>query len=148
MKDILILMAEDSPTDAELARVAFKDGGIPNTLIIVPDGEEALAYMRKEGKYTDAAVPDLIILDLNMPRKDGRQVLVELKKGPHKQIPVVILTTSEDEFDIVSSYESSASCYVTKPVDFNKFLDVAKEIKSFFFKTVTLPPTGEALERR
>lgn len=140
-KAIRILMAEDSPTDAELARQAFKNGKLLNELVIVEDGVEALAYVRKEGKYADMPTPDVILLDLNMPKKDGREVLAELKADSKlKRIPVVILTTSEDEEDVLKSYELQASCYVTKPIDFEKFLDVAKHIKEFFFNVVTLPP--------
>lgn len=140
-KPIRILMAEDSPTDAELARQAFKNGKLLNELTIVQDGVEALLYLKKEGKYADAATPDVILLDLNMPRKDGRQVLAEIKQDSRlKRIPVVILTTSEDEEDVLKSYELQASCYVTKPIDFEKFLEVAKRIKEFFFHVVTLPP--------
>jgi two-component system, chemotaxis family, response regulator Rcp1 len=144
IKQVNILMAEDSPSDADLAREAFKNGKLLNELVIVPDGVEAMAYLRKEGKYANAVRPDIIILDLNMPRKDGRQVLSELKQDPvFKLIPVVILTTSEDEADILRSYELQASCYVTKPMDFEKFLEVAKQIKQFFFTVVTLPPNGD-----
>lgn len=140
-KSIRILMAEDSPTDAELARQAFKNGKLLNELTIVEDGVEALAYVRKEGKYKDVQTPDVILLDLNMPKKDGRQVLAELKEDTRlRRIPVVILTTSEDEEDVLKSYELQASCYVTKPIDFEKFLEVAKRIKEFFFHVVTLPP--------
>ncbi|HEY9732188.1 MAG TPA: response regulator [Drouetiella sp.] len=140
-KAIRILMAEDSPTDAELARQAFKNGKLLNELAIVEDGVEALAYVRKEGKYKDVSTPDVILLDLNMPKKDGREVLAELKADVRlRRIPVVILTTSEDEEDVLKSYELQASCYVTKPIDFDKFLEVAKRIKEFFFNVVTLPP--------
>lgn len=144
-RPIRILMAEDSPSDAELAREAFKNGKLLNDLVIVPDGAEAMAYMRKEGKYANEARPDVILLDLNMPKKDGREVLAELKKDPSfRLIPVVILTTSEDENDILKSYELQASCYVTKPMDFDKLLDVAKQIKQFYFHVVTLPPNGDS----
>jgi CheY-like chemotaxis protein len=144
IKPINILMAEDSPSDADLAREAFKNGKLLNELIIVPDGVEAMAYMRKEGKYANMPRPDLIMLDLNMPKKDGRQVLAELKQDPaFKFIPVVILTTSQDEADVLKSYELQASCYVTKPMDFDNFLEVAKQIKQFFFSVVTLPPSGD-----
>ncbi len=99
--------------------------------------------MRKEGQYASVPRPDLIVLDLNMPRKDGREVLAELKEDPSfRYIPVVILTTSEDETDVLRSYELQASCYVTKPMDFDKFLEVSKQIKEFFFSVVTLPPNG------
>ena len=141
---IRILMAEDSPSDAELARQAFKNGKLLNELTIVKDGVEALAYLRKEGEYQDVQSPDVILLDLNMPKKDGSEVLEEIKKDPNlRTIPVVILTTSEDEHDILRSYELQASSFITKPVEFEKFLDVAKGIRQFYFNIVTLPPNGD-----
>lgn len=141
---IRILMAEDSPSDAELARQAFKNGKLLNELTIVKDGVEAIAYLRKEGEYKDVQRPDVILLDLNMPKKDGREVLEEIKKDPSlRTIPVVILTTSEDEHDILRSYELQASSFITKPVEFEKFLDVAKGIRQFYFNIVTLPPNGD-----
>jgi len=144
IKPIVILMAEDSPSDADLAREAFQNGKLVNELIIVPDGVEAMAFMRRQGKYAGAPRPDIIMLDLNMPKKDGREVLAELKQAPQfKAIPVVILTTSSDETDVLKSYELQASCYITKPVDFEKLLDAAKQIKQFFFSVVTLPPKGD-----
>ena len=143
-RSITILMAEDSPSDAELARQAFKNGKLLNELIIVKDGVEAMAYLRKEGQYADAIRPDVILLDLNMPRKDGRDVLAEIKKDANlKTIPVVILTTSEDENDVLISYELQASCFITKPVEFQKFIEVARNIKQFYFSIVTLPPNGD-----
>ena len=141
---IQILMAEDSPSDAELARQAFKNGKLLNELTIVKDGMEAMAYLRKEGQYADSPRPDVILLDLNMPKKDGREVLEEIKNNPAlRTIPVVILTTSEDENDVMKSYELQASCYITKPVEFDNFLEVAKSIKQFYFHIVTLPPNGD-----
>jgi len=140
-KSIVILMAEDSPSDAELARQAFKNGKLLNELIIVKDGVEAMDYLNKKGKFADAIRPDVVLLDLNMPRKDGREVLAEIKKDADlKTIPVVILTTSADEQDILRSYELQASCYITKPVEFEKFIEVARSIKHFYFNIVTLPP--------
>jgi two-component system, chemotaxis family, response regulator Rcp1 len=138
---VVILMAEDSPSDAELARQAFKNGKFLNELTIVKDGVETMAYLRKEGEFADARRPDVILLDLNMPRKDGREVLAEIKNDPDlKTIPVVVLTTSEDEQDILKSYELQASCYITKPVEFEKFIEVARSINHFYFNIVTLPP--------
>ncbi len=143
-RPIRILMAEDSPTDAELARQAFKNGKLLNDLTIVKDGVVAMQYLRREGEFAEATRPDVILLDLNMPRKDGRTVLEEVKKDPaFRTIPVVILTTSEDENDVLKSYELQASCFITKPVDFDKFLEVARQIKQFFFTVVTLPPNGD-----
>ncbi len=144
IRSVRILMAEDSPSDAELARQAFKNGRLINELTIVKDGVEALAYLRKEGKYSEALRPDLILLDLNMPKKDGREVLEEIKADPQlRTIPVIILTTSEDEQDILRSYELQASSFITKPVEFEKFIEVAKGIKQFYFNIVTLPPNGD-----
>jgi len=143
-KSIVILMAEDSPSDAELARQAFKNGKLLNELIIVKDGVEAMDYLNKKGKFADAIRPDVVLLDLNMPRKDGREVLAEIKKDADlKTIPVVVLTTSADEQDILRSYELQASCYITKPVEFEKFIEVARSIKHFYFNIVTLPPNGD-----
>jgi two-component system, chemotaxis family, response regulator Rcp1 len=143
-RPIRMLMAEDSPSDAELARQAFKNGKLLNDLYIVKDGVETMAYLRKEGNYKDVIRPDVILLDLNMPKKDGREVLEEIKKDPQlKTIPVVVLTTSEDENDILRSYELQASCFITKPVEFEKFLEVAKGIKQFYFNIVTLPPNED-----
>ncbi len=145
LSEIIILMAEDSPSDAELARLAFKNDEAPNQLIIVKDGVEALAYLRKQNPYEEAERPDVIILDLNMPKKDGRQVLAEIKQDDQlKNIPVIILTTSEDEDDVRRSYELQASSYVTKPVEFENFMTVAKVIQKFYFGTVTLPPQTDS----
>jgi two-component system response regulator len=105
---------------------------------------EAMSYLRKEGQYEGVTRPDVILLDLNMPKKDGRQVLEEIKLDTNlRTIPVVILTTSEDENDVLKSYELQASCYITKPVEFDNFLEVAKSIKQFYFHIVTLPPNGD-----
>ncbi len=140
-RPIRILMAEDSPSDAELARQAFKDGRILNDLVIVKDGVECLAYLRKQGEYAGVERPDVILLDLNMPKKDGREVLEEVKADAGlRTIPVVILTTSADEQDIMRSYELQASSFITKPVEFDKFLEVARGIREFYFNIVTLPP--------
>jgi CheY-like chemotaxis protein len=137
-------MAEDSRSDADLAREAFKDGKLLNGLVIVPDGVELMAYMRKEKSYQEALQPDIILLDLNMPRKDGRETLAELKADPKfRHIPVVILTTSFDEVDVLKSYALQASCYVTKPMDFEKFIEVARQIKDFYFSVVTLPENND-----
>ncbi len=141
MPTFQILMAEDSVSDAELAREAFKGGNIKTELVIVEDGIEALDFMNAAGKYASRLMPDLIILDLNMPRMNGKTVLRSLKQHPQfKVIPVVILTTSQDEVDVEQSYGLAASCYVTKPMDFEKFLEAAAAIKNFYFSVATLPP--------
>jgi two-component system, chemotaxis family, response regulator Rcp1 len=137
-----ILLVEDSPSDAALTVQALKAGKIANTLTRVEDGVEAMAYLKRQGKYSNVARPHLIMLDLNLPRKDGREVLEELKSDPElKNIPVVVLTTSSSDKDILRSYELHANCYITKPVDFSKFIEVIKSIENFWLKVVTLPQT-------
>lgn len=139
-QEIHILLAEDSPTDALLAREAFDYSRIANTLHIVSDGVEALAFLRREGIHKDAPRPGLILLDLNMPRMDGREVLAAIKNDESlKSIPVVVLTTSKSEADVQRAYGLHANCYVTKPVDFEKFTEVIRSIEGFWFTVVTLP---------
>jgi len=140
-RPIHILMVEDNPDDIELTVEALKDARVGNFLSVVQDGEEALSYLRRQGKYRQAARPDLILLDLNMPRKNGRDVLREVKNDPElKRIPVVILTTSQAEEDILHTYDLHANCYITKPVDFNQFLKVVRSIEDFWLTVVKLPP--------
>lgn len=140
-RPIEILLVEDSPSDAQLAIEALQSAKIANRLSHVEDGVEALEFLRREGKYRQAPRPDLILLDLNLPRKDGREVLEELKDDPQlKRIPVVVLTTSRAEQDVLRSYALHANCYITKPVDFEKFLEVVRSIESFWLFIVTLPP--------
>jgi len=139
-KPIEILMVEDSPTDAQLTIEALHAAKIANRLTHVEDGVEALQFLRQQGPYADAPRPDLILLDLNLPRKDGREVLEELKRDPDlKVIPVVVLTTSRSEQDVLRSYQLHANCYITKPVDFTKFMEVVKAIEQFWLTIVTLP---------
>lgn len=136
-----ILLVEDNPGDVRLTMEALKEAKLLNTIAHVPDGVEALAYLRKEGKYSEARRPDLILLDLNLPKKDGREVLAEIKNDPAlKRIPVVILTTSRAEQDILKAYNLHANCYITKPVDLDQFVRVAKSIDDFWFTMVKLPP--------
>ncbi len=138
---IEILLVEDNPGDVRLTREALKDGKIVNNLHVAEDGVEALAYLRREGKFHDSVRPELILLDLNLPKKDGRQVLAEIKADKTlKRIPVVILTSSEAEQDIVKSYNLHANCYVTKPVDLDQFISVVKSIEYFWLSVVKLPP--------
>lgn len=140
MTAIDILMVEDNPGDARLTQEALKESKICNNLHHVVDGVEAMAFLRKEGPYKDMPTPDIILLDLNLPRKDGRQVLAELKAIPRlKNIPVVVLTTSEAEQDVVKSYELHANCYITKPVDLDKFVEIIHGIESFWLSIVKLP---------
>jgi chemotaxis family two-component system response regulator Rcp1 len=139
-RPIEILMVEDSPSDAQLTIEALHAAKIANRLHHVEDGVEALRFLRREGPYADAPRPDLILLDLNLPRKDGREVLEELKGDPDlKVIPVVVLTTSRSEQDVLRSYELYANCYITKPVDFTQFMEVVKAIEHFWLTVVTLP---------
>lgn len=137
-----ILLVEDNPGDVRLTREALKEGGFRKEveLMVVPDGEQAMRYLNKEAPYTDVFTPDLIFMDLNLPRLDGREVLKRIKTDPHfKTIPVVILTTSEAIKDIRYSYELHANCYITKPVDISQFIDVIKSIENFWFTIVKLP---------
>jgi len=138
---VRILLVEDNPGDVRLTMEAFKDGEVGNPMDVVKDGVEALAYLRQEGAYRDKPLPDLILLDLNLPRMDGREVLAAVKADSRlKRIPVVVLTTSAAEQDVQKSYLLQASCFITKPVDFNKFSEVVRGIDSFWLSIVTLPP--------
>lgn len=138
---IEMLLVEDNPGDARLAKEALKDSKLLNNIHHVSDGEQAIDFLRRAGAYAGAPRPDLILLDLNLPRKDGREVLAEIKADPNlKTIPVVVLTTSEAEQDILQSYRLHANCYITKPVGFASFVEVVHAIESFWFGVVTLPP--------
>jgi len=140
-KNIEILLVEDNPADIRLAQEAFKDAKVQNILYTVGDGVEAMAFLRREGKYADVGRPDLILLDLNLPKKDGREVLAEIKADERlKLIPVVILTVSKDEEDILKTYKLHANCYITKPIDFEQFMKVVKSIEEFWLTIVKLPP--------
>ena len=140
-KAVEILLIEDNPGDVRLTVEALKESKIINNLNVVDDGIEALSYLQKEGIYKDKPRPDLIILDLNLPKKDGREVLGEIKSEDSlKQIPIVILTTSEAEEDIIKSYELHANCYITKPVNMEQFIKVVKSVGDFWFSIVMLPP--------
>lgn len=138
---IEILLVEDNPGDVRLTREALKDMKLKHALHVVPDGVEALSFLRREGQYGDMPRPDIILLDLNLPRKDGREVLEEIKQDDElKRIPVVVLTTSDDESDILASYNLHANCYITKPVDMQSFIAIVQNIKNFWFGIVKLPP--------
>lgn len=135
-----ILMAEDSPGDVLLTRKALENSKLKINLHAVSDGVEAIQFLRREGEYGDVPTPDIVFLDLNMPRKDGREVLTEIKTDPLlRHIPVVILTTSDSEQDIERSYELNANCYITKPVDMDQFVKVVSSIEDFWFTIVKLP---------
>lgn len=140
-KAIDLLLVEDNPGDVRLAREALKESKVKNRLFVVEDGVEAMSFLRQEGKHAGAPRPDLIILDLNLPRKSGREVLAELKNDEElKRIPVVILTVSRDEEDIMRSYNQHANCYITKPLDFGKFMEITRAIEEFWLTIVKLPP--------
>jgi two-component system, chemotaxis family, response regulator Rcp1 len=144
-RTIEILLVEDNPGDARLTLEAFKEGKVLNHLTVMKDGVEALAYLRRQGPYASAKAPDLILLDLNLPRKSGREVLAEIKADERlKTIPVVVLTTSEDAQDVARAYSEHANCYITKPVDLDQFLRVVQSIENFWLTLVRLPPTGES----
>jgi two-component system response regulator len=138
---IKILIVEDNPGDARLIREAFNEGKILNTSYVVKDGVEAMDFLHKQGEFSTAPRPDLILLDLNLPKKDGREVLFEIKTDKKlKNIPVIILTTSQAEEDIAKSYDLNANCYITKPLDFGQFMKMIQSLEDFWFSIVKLPP--------
>ena len=139
-----ILLVEDSPTDVLLATEALLQAKVINNLSVVKDGVAALEFLQRSEYDPKTPRPDLILLDLNLPRKDGREVLAEIKSNPTlKQIPVVVLTTSKAEEDVLQSYGHHANCYITKPIDFGQFVEVVRQVESFWFAVVTLPPKPE-----
>jgi DNA-binding response OmpR family regulator len=139
-KEVNILLVEDNEGDIVLTLEALKEAKFTNGIYVVKDGEEALQYLRKEGRFEKAETPDLILLDINLPRLDGKEVLSEIKKDEKLMvIPVVMLTTSDSEKDIMESYHNHANCYITKPVDFHKFMEVVHVIKNFWISIVQLP---------
>lgn len=140
IQPVEILLVEDSPSDAKLTAKTFSKAKVLNNLHIVEDGVEAIAFLRRQGKYMQAPRPDIILLDLNLPRKDGREVLAEIKSDPNLcVIPVVVLTTSEDEMDILRSYQMHANCYLTKPVTLKGLMRVVSMIEDFWLTVVKLP---------
>ena len=142
-RPVEILLVEDNPGDERLTREALKEGKVYSNLHWVKDGVEAMQFLRREGKYSSKPRPDIILLDLNLPKKDGREVLQDIKNdGDLKRIPVVVLTTSKAEEDVLRTYNLHANCYVTKPVDLEKFIVVVKSIDAFWLTVVTLPPNG------
>ncbi|MCB0050193.1 MAG: response regulator [Caldilinea sp.] len=143
-RPIEILLVEDNPGDVRLTQEAMRDAKVLNRLNVVPDGVTALEYLRKESRYANAVRPDVILLDLNLPRMDGRELLAIIKGDDNlKRIPVVVLTTSAAEEDVLRAYNLHANCYVTKPVELDQFIEVVKSIDSFWFSIVNLPPNGE-----
>jgi CheY-like chemotaxis protein len=142
-RPVEILLVEDNPGDERLTREALKEGKVYNNFHWVKDGVEAMEFLRREGKYASAPRPDIILLDLNLPKMDGREVLQAIKTDSDlKRIPVVVLTTSKAEEDVLRTYSLHANCYVTKPVDLEKFIVVVKSIDAFWLTVVTLPPNG------
>lgn len=140
MDSIEILLVEDNPGDVRLTREALSDSKMHNRLHVVDDGVKALDFLAKRPPFQDAVRPDIILLDLNLPRKDGREVLAAIKLDETlRRIPVVVLTTSDDEEDILRTYDLHANCYITKPVDFNRFITIVKSIENFWFSIVKLP---------
>lgn len=139
-RPIEILLVEDNPGDVRLTKEALSESKVRNRISVASDGVEAMAFLRREGRYKDAPRPDIILLDLNMPRKDGREVLAEVKQAPDlKRIPVVVLTSSAAEQDIVRTYDLHANAFITKPVGFEEFVSVVKEVEDFWFTVVKLP---------
>lgn len=139
-RPIEILLVEDSPSDADLTKEALREGRVINNLRVVSDGEQALAYLRRQPPFSTAPRPDLILLDLNLPKRDGREVLEGIKSDNElKCIPVVVLTTSREESDVMAAYGRNANCYVTKPVDLDQFIDAIRSIDHFWLNIVTLP---------
>ena len=140
-----VLLVEDNPGDVRLTMEAFKEGKIRNHLSVVSDGVEALVFLRRKGLYANAPRPDIILLDLNLPKKDGREVLAEIKADEDlKRVPVVVLTTSDADKDVLRIYDLHANCYITKPVDFEQFVTVVKTIEDFWFNVVKLSKGGNA----
>jgi len=143
-RPIQILLVEDSPGDVRLTIEALRDAKVLNRLNVVEDGVKAMAFLRREVPYAQAPRPDVILLDLNLPRKDGREVLAEVKNDDDlKSIPVVVLTTSKAEEDVLRSYDLHANCYITKPIDLDQFITVVQAIEVFWFVVVTLPPNND-----
>ena len=139
-KSVDILLIEDNPGDIFLTKKAFKSCKLSNRLFVAEDGEKAISFLKKEGEYKDAVTPDIILLDLNLPGKDGREILAEIKEDEDlKSIPVIILTSSDAEKDILTTYKLHANSYIVKPVDFTKFLEIVSSIENFWFTIVKLP---------
>lgn len=146
VRPIEILLVEDNPGDVGLAREALGSDKLHNALHVVGDGEQAMDFLRRKGAWPDAPRPDLVLLDLNLPRMDGREVLAEIKKDPDlKRIPVVILTTSKAEEDVLKTYNLHANCYISKPIDLRQFVKVVRSIEEFWLSIVVLPP-GRSLQ--
>ena len=143
-RPIEILIVEDNPGDVRLTREVLANGKALNNLHVVQDGQQAVDFLHRKGRYANAVRPDLVLLDLNLPKKDGREVLAEIKQDPRlKRIPVVVLTTSDDEEDVLQSYNRHASSYIVKPVNLDQFIKVVRSIEGFWLSVVKLPPRDE-----
>ncbi|MGQ0536530.1 MAG: response regulator [Methanobacteriota archaeon] len=141
LDEVDILLVEDNPGDVRLTKEALREAKVRNRLHVVGTGTDAMAFLTRQGSFRDAVRPDVVLLDLNLPGKDGRQVLAEIKADPElKRIPVVILTSSKAEEDVVRTYDLHANCYITKPVDLDRFLEVVRQIEDFWLSVVRLPP--------
>lgn len=148
MKPVEILLVEDNPGDVDLARDALEKGRVKNNLHVVMDGEAAMAFLKQQGAYEAVPRPDLILLDLNLPKKDGREILAEIKVDPSlKRIPVVVLTTSQDEADVLKSYNLHANCYLAKPIQLDRFFKMVQSIEDFWLSIVVLPPREVGVEQ-
>lgn len=144
IRPVEILLVEDNPADIRLTTEALKDARLVNNVALVKDGVEALAFLRREGEYRDAVTPDLILMDLNLPKKNGLEVLAEIKEDDElKRIPVVVLTSSKSDQDIIETYNMHCNCYIIKPVDVNDFVEIVKSIENFWLSIVKLPPNFE-----
>ncbi len=142
---VKILLVEDNPGDIRLTKEALREGKVNNEMYIATDGLEALAFLNQEGQYADVPRPDVVLLDLNLPLMNGVEILAKIKADPHlKRIPVIVLTTSEDERDILKSYDLHANAYVTKPVDLERFIEIIGQIEGFWLTIVKLPPTEQS----
>jgi chemotaxis family two-component system response regulator Rcp1 len=139
-EEIHILLVEDNPGDVRLTREALRGAKVANDLRVVGDGEEAIEYLRRRGRYVDAPRPDIVLLDLNLPRLDGRDVLIDIKSDPDlAKIPIIVLTSSSAERDIQSAYELHANCYISKPVNFTEFIEAVRSLEGFWLRIVRLP---------
>jgi CheY-like chemotaxis protein len=144
VRPVEVLLVEDNPGDVRLTQEALKDTKLANGLHVATDGEEAMAFLRRQGRFANAPRPDAVFLDLNLPRKDGREVLAEMKADPAlRHIPVVVVSSSQAEQDIVMTYNLGVNCYVTKPLDLDQFVSVVQAIEHFWFSVVTLPTDNE-----